>query len=76
MVMTTLVVKHCQVDSLPPQTVADPGSPAEVTPRLWAHLPPAVQNQLAQQLAQLLRRLRSASGPPKEMYDAERSIGG
>jgi hypothetical protein len=73
--MRALVVKRCQVDGLPPQTVADRGSPAEVTPRLWPQLPLVVQNQLAQQLAQLLQRLRSAGGPPKETYDAERSIG-
>jgi len=73
--MRTSVVNCCQVDGLTPQTVADPGSPAEVTPRLWPHLPLAVQNQLAQQLAQLLQRLRSAGTPPKEAYDAERSVG-
>jgi len=72
--MRSLVVNRCQVDGLPPQTVADPGHPAEVIPRLWPDLPLAAQNQLAQQLTQLLQRLRSASRPPTETHDAERNI--
>jgi hypothetical protein len=70
-----LVVSRCQVDGLPPQAVADPGKPAEMVPRLWPQLPLVVQKQFAQQMAQLLQRLRSAGGSSEETYDAERSIG-
>ncbi len=71
---TLVVVNRCQASGLPSQTVAEPGRRAEVVPRLWPQLPLVAQNQLAQQLAQLLQRLRSAGGPPKKTYDAERSI--
>ena len=73
--MRSLVVNRCQVDGPPPQAVADPAKPAELVPRLWPQLPLVVQNQLAQQLAQLLQRLRSAGGSSQETYDAERTIG-
>jgi hypothetical protein len=72
--MRASVVRRCQVDSLPSQTVADPEKPAEVTPRLWPQLPFVLLNQLAQQLAQLLQRLRSESRPFKETNDAQRGI--
>jgi len=72
--MKTLVVNRCQASGLLPPTLADPGGPAEVMPRLWPQLPLVARNQLAQQLAQLLQRMRSAGGPPTEAYDAERGI--
>ena len=69
------MVNRCQVDGPPPQAVADPAKPAELVPRLWPQLPLVVQKQLAQQLAQLLQRLRLAGGSSQETYDAERTIG-
>jgi hypothetical protein len=73
--MKSLVVNRCQVDGLPPQAGADPGKPAELVPRLWPQLPLVVRKQLAQQLAQLHQRLRSAGESSEETYDAERSNG-
>jgi hypothetical protein len=71
------LVSRCQVDGLPPQAEAEPETPpAEAVPRLWPKLPVVVQKQLAQQIAQLLQRRRSADRSFKETSDAERSIRG
>jgi hypothetical protein len=61
--MKTVVGKRCQVDGLHPQHAAEPISSPELVPRLWSNLPAAIQQQLAQQMAQLVQRLRSPPNP-------------
>jgi hypothetical protein len=73
--MRSLVVSR-QVDGLPPQAAAEPVQAANVVPRVWPELPLQVQIQLAQQMAQLLQRLRPPAESPREMHDAECGIGG
>lgn len=73
--MRISVVSRCQIDGLHAQPTADPIPATEEVPRLWPALPVAVQRQLAQQMAQLLRRLRASAGQAEETHDAERSVG-
>jgi len=57
--MKSVVVQRSQVEDLPPQHAAEPISSPQPVPRLWSNLSAEMQRQLAQQMAQLIRRLRS-----------------
>ena len=69
--MRTVVVKRCQVDGLHPQHAAEPILPRELVPRLWSQLPAAIQQQLAQQMAQLVQRLRLSADLCEEGRDVK-----
>ena len=73
--MKTVVVKRCQVDGLHPQHAAELILPPELAPRLWYQLPATVQQQLAQQMAQLVQRLRSSATLREEGRDVKHLTG-
>jgi hypothetical protein len=56
----------------PPPREGDPTPPSTTLPRLWPHLEPERQRQIAQCIAQLILRLRPVPQPPvaKENADA------
>lgn len=74
--MKTVVVKRCQVDGLHPQHATEQIQPPELVPRLWCQLPVTTQQQLAQQVAQLVQRLRLSAGPCEEGPDVKHLTGG
>ena len=62
-------MERCPVDHRHTQQAAAP------VPRLWADLPAAAQQQLAQQMAQMIQRLRSTPNLT-EGRDVEQLSGG
>jgi hypothetical protein len=68
--MRILAVKRCQADGLHPQHAAEPILSPE-PPRLWSQLPAAMQQQLAQQMAQLIQRLRLSADLCEREGDVE-----
>lgn len=69
--MRILAVKRCQADGLHPQHAAEPILSPEPVPRLWSQLPAAMQQQLAQQMAQLIQRLRLSADLCEREGDVE-----
>ena len=69
--MKIAVMKHSQVDGLHPQHAAEPILSPEPVPRLWSQLPAAMQQQLAQQMAQLIQRLRLSADLCEREGDVE-----
>lgn len=74
--MTTVVMKPSQVDGLHPQHAAEPTLSPELVPRLWSDLPAAIQQQLAQQMAELVQRLRLSANLSEEGRDVKHLTGG
>ena len=70
-----MVVERCQVDGRHTEHAAEAIPASEPMPRLWTNLPAATKQQLAQQMAQMIQRLRSTPNLA-EGRDVEQLTGG
>jgi hypothetical protein len=70
-----MVVQRCQVDCRRTQHAAERISASDPMPRLWNNLPVATKQQLAQQMAHLIQRLRPTPNRA-EGHDVEQLTGG